>query len=142
MMSSYEVVPSKTPVKVLTKFPPILQNAFSHHHVVRFPSHKEGKVSNMPINKRKRKDLTEDERKMVISFLLESSTMVDGEAVLAFGARTAAAKKIGCDPTTIKHVLDHHRSTCYKRRPKQKTTAAQDQIGIGRAIGQCRTGCN
>jgi len=55
----------------------------------------------MAENKRKRPEFTEDERKRIISDLLERGSQENGEFRLARGALQAVAKKFDCSHTTI-----------------------------------------
>jgi len=55
----------------------------------------------MEENKCKHPDFTEDERKSIISYLLERGSMENGEFRLARGALLAVAKKFNCYHGTI-----------------------------------------
>ena len=58
----------------------------------------------MPPNNRKKKDLTSDQRKQIISELLLSAEMVGNEIKLTRGALAATAKNFDRDLTTISRI--------------------------------------
>jgi hypothetical protein len=84
----------------------------------------------MPPNKRKRKDLTKDQIKTVVSFLTDNSKVKDGKRVPNFGAFAAAAKKV--DPPVNSTIISRIWKRASKNRhdgSKQAYRATPEKVG-------------
>jgi len=79
----------------------------------------------MAENKRKRPDLTEEDRKKVVSELLANCTHENGEATLARGAQDAVAKKFDINQSTVSRIWKRAKSNwkdngAYRATPQKK----------------------
>jgi len=105
---------------------------------------------------KKKVNLTEDQVKQVISRLLETSSTVDGQAVLARGATNPVASGLSCHHTTVSRVWKRARmdraNPCvqaYRATPQKHRCGRErehDDAGLAGAVaevpvGQRRSGC-
>lgn len=101
----------------------------------------------MAENKRKRADHTEDERKSIISHLLERGNTENGEFRLARGAQIEVAKIFDCAPSTINRIWKRAKASrdnpsiqAYRATPQKKSNCGRpplyDREELSRALAE------